>query len=136
MTEPLGGAISRVRTFFHDSPIPQVVLTYVIKVTELGDGDTCSVAIEEPDGRTWFVNVRFNSANAPEMTQVGGRQTADYTHSLLAGVHGTIKTRGRRDQRSRLLGDLYMWTGPKTLPLDVSKLVNEFVAKNGYVTGN
>jgi len=134
--EPLGGAVSRKHTFFADCPMPLRVFEFNAKVIDSGDGDTCTVALEEMNGRSWCVTLRYESVSAPEMTQVGGVQCSALNKQLTSTVWAVVKTRGRFDQRSRLLGDLFMYTGKTTPMIDVSKVIMKFIADNGYGTGN
>lgn len=136
MSDILGGAPSRLHTLFGDCPIPEQALQFVCKVVASGDGDTCMAAIEMPGRLAWFVTLRYEHCFAPERSQTGGVATANYNKSLIDGKWGTVLTKGRFDQRSRLVGDLFIYEGKGVPMLDVSKAVAKFIADNGYGAGN
>lgn len=134
--EPREGMPSRKHTPFGPCPVPEQAVMFVCQVVAPGDGDTCTVMLELPCRMTWTVTLRYQHCFAPERDEEGGPATASYNASLIAGRWGTVITKGRLDQRSRLVGDLYLWTGKGVQMLDVSKLVQAFVTENGYGKGN
>ena len=138
MTEPLGGAPSRLRTvIFAGCPISEVYREYVAKIVAHGDGDTCSVILEENGRRMWPVEVRYEHCYAPERSQVGGPETALFNNSILSKSEWcVVRTRGRIDQRSRLIGDVFLYMGKDQPRIDMSKVVSQFITDNGYGHGN
>jgi hypothetical protein len=137
MSEPMGGVPGRNHTLFGDCPIPEQVMSFVAKVLAPGDGDTCTVALELPNRFVWIVTLRYWHCFAPERSEEGGVSTANYNTSIIMpAVWGTVMTRGRLDQRSRLVGDLYLYNGKGQQMLDVSKLVSKFIADHGFGQGN
>ncbi len=134
--EPLGGVPGRNHTIFADCPISEQPHQFVCKVIATGDGDTCTIAIEMPNRQSWVVNLRYQHCFAPERSETGGVATSNFNASLVKDQWGTVLTKGRMDQRSRLLGDLFIYVGKGVPLMDVSKTVQQFVTENGYGTGN
>lgn len=134
--EPLGGAPSRIKTSFAGCPIPEQLHQFVCQVIACGDGDTCTIRVELIGRLEWPITVRYQHCYAPEKTQVGGPQTAAYNKSLIDGKWGTFRTMGRFDERSRMVGDLFVYEGKGLDLIDVSKAVSKFITDNGYGAGN
>lgn len=132
----VGGAPSRKHTSFGDCPVPEQPHQFVCQVIAPGDGDTCTVRLELVGRLEWPVTARYEHCFAPERSQTGGVSTANYNASLVGGKWGTFLTKGRFDQRSRLIGDLFVYQGKGIQLLDVSKAVQQFVTDNGFGPGN
>lgn len=134
--EPLGGMPSRLHTPFGECPIPEVVHDYVAKVLAPGDGDTCTVMLEMPGRAQWVVTLRYEHCFAPERSQPGGTACSNHNASLISDKWGMVRSKGRFDQRSRLVGDLFIFTEKGLPSIDVSAAMSAFIKDNGYGPGN
>lgn len=123
MTEPHVFAIADTDTFFAACPIPARLFEHRGKVTRIKDGDTCVAVLDEGDGVARSVPIRYASVKCPEMSAVGGAAARDFNAQMAAGQWITFHTRRRRDQYGRMLGDVYVYRGVGTVPLDLTKAI-------------
>jgi len=133
---PLGGAPSRKHSSFAECPIPEQPHQFVCQIISSGDGDTATIRLELIGRLEWPVTIRYEHCFAPERSQTGGVACANHNKSLIEGKWGTFQTKGRFDQRSRLIGDLFTWEGKGVPPQDISKAMQDFITQNNYGPGN
>lgn len=112
-------------TYFADCPIPARIFEYRGKAVRVLDGDTCVVWLDEGDGRLLATKLRYEHVNAPELSAVGGPESRDFNRQLVVGKWVVVRTRSRREQNGRLIGDLFVWLGKNVAPLDVGKAIIE-----------
>lgn len=113
-------AVADADTFFAACPIPPRIFEFRAWVHRVYDGDTSVVWVEEGDGKLVAIRLRYEHVNCPEMSAVGGPEAADYNRALCDGKWIIIRTRWRRDQNGRLLGDPFLWVGKNVPPLDIT----------------
>lgn len=116
-------AISDADTAFAACPISARIFEHRGKVTRIKDGDTCVALLDEGDGVGRAVPIRYEKVKCPEMSKPGGEAARDFNAQMAAGQWITFQTRRRRDQWGRMLGDVYVYRGAHTPPLDLSQAI-------------
>lgn len=120
--DPLG--ISDSDTYWAHSPIPARIFELRGEVQRVKDGDTCIAWFDDGDGRTLEVAVRYEHVNCPECSHLkqepGGLEATQFNRSIVDRKPILFRTRKRRDENGRMLGDVFVWQGKNVPPLDVT----------------
>ena len=95
---------SQMDIYYFDSPHVQMVEPFNAKVVRVKDGDTIQVTTDERD---FDFPIRLARIAAPEIDEVGGRQSQRWLESELLGEDVDIElTRQRVGKWGRLLGEI------------------------------
>lgn len=108
----VGKAFSTRRTVMQ-----QIPFSFIGKVTAIKDGDTYKVLYEGKE-----VSIRLAHIDCPEKKQPFGKRAKQFSSDICFGKVVTIKTKGKTDRNSRIIGEIILKDGTN---------VNKALVRNG-----